>query len=175
MPDSPQLILFSGLPATGKSTLAQALSFEMLIPLFTLEGLRDRVLPQRLLVVGPSLHDYYAMVRSLAECQLRLGISVIVESLFPTGLSRQPFFDLADELHIPFRPVFTYCSDATLWRQRMMSRIAVKSDQQTDLGWDASMNISKSFENWDESITLFVDTVSPIEDNLKLIHAHVLT
>lgn len=175
MRDTPQLIIFSGLPATGKSTLAQALSCELQIPLFSLENLRDHVLPQRLLVVGPSLNDYYGMVRALAECQLRLGISVIVESLFPTGKSRQPFFNLAEELQIGFRPIFTYCSDPVLWRQRMMTRIAIQSDHQKETGWDIGSNIEKSFENWDESITLFVDTVNPIDENMKVVRAHILT
>lgn len=174
MDDSPKLILFSGLPATGKSTLAQALSCETLVPLFTLEALRDYILPQRLLVVGPSIEDYYNMVRALAESQLRLGLSVIIESLFPTGQSRQPFFDLADELQVELRPIFTYCSDIGLWRQRVLSRIDSHTDHHIAVGWDVSEEIEHSFENWDQSITLYVDTVNPIEENLQLILAHVL-
>src|SRR5688572_10856480 len=101
------LVLFSGLPGCGKTTLARRLAEQRNLPLLS----KDRV--QRVLrdseCAGAALLSYQ-LILDLADEQLALRVSLIVDAVFP----RAGFRDAANEIAVRnralFRPVVCVCS-----------------------------------------------------------------
>jgi predicted kinase len=74
-----KLIIFSGLPGTGKSTLASRLARELHMPLLCIDDLLGEVPPE----AGVEFWDSkVAILLRLTKVQLELGLSVIADSVF---------------------------------------------------------------------------------------------
>ncbi len=74
-----KLIIFSGLPGTGKSTLASRLARELQMPLLCIDDVVGEVPAE----AGIEFWDSKVTILfRLAEVQLDLGLSVIVDSVF---------------------------------------------------------------------------------------------
>jgi predicted kinase len=86
-----KLIVFSGLPGTGKSTLAEAVGRALHIPVFAKDWLEAVLLRSGL---EPTREDKplgftgYELLTVLTERQLMLGQSVILDSVAATGCIR---------------------------------------------------------------------------------------
>ncbi len=82
-----KLILFSGLPGTGKSTLAEMLGRELSIPVFAKDWLEATLVRSGLTSTSedkPLGFVGYELLSVLAERQLRLNQSVILDSVAST-------------------------------------------------------------------------------------------
>ncbi len=76
-----KLIVFSGLPGTGKSTLAESIGKEFCFPVFAKDWLEATLLRSGLKEDLKSLgFAGYELLTVLAERQLMLGQSVILDS-----------------------------------------------------------------------------------------------
>jgi uridine kinase len=66
----PTLIIFSGLPGTGKTTLARLLAVQLRVPLVRLDDMFD-IIPEHMLAhANPFWDDLMQIVLRLAEAQL---------------------------------------------------------------------------------------------------------
>src|SRR4051794_22796098 len=96
-----QLIVFSGLPGTGKSSLAEAVGRQLAIPVFAkdwLEGVLVRCQLQPASAAASSLgYASYELLTTLAERQLRLGQSVILDSVASPPVIRAEWQRLATQ------------------------------------------------------------------------------
>ena len=156
------LILFSGLPGTGKTRLSQALASHFGFPLFTKDRLQSRLRAQEL--AKRNTADGYLLILDLAEQQLSLGVSAILDGVFPLEGFRVRAKEMASQHHAIFRPIHTYCSDTTLWQERLEKR-EQNVPNWTPVGWEEVERIQPNFLPWDQSATLFLDAVDPFEAN----------
>lgn len=80
----PVLVVIGGLPATGKSTLAEALAKETTTPYLRVDRIEQAMVAWSALShpVGPV---GYAVAHQLALEQLQLGLNVIVECVIPVA------------------------------------------------------------------------------------------
>jgi len=104
----------------------------------------------------------------LADEQLSLGVSVVLDAVFPMEESRLAARDIAYRNSARFRPVYCYCSDQSVWRERMKGRQQYVPNW-TPVGWEAVERLQAMYEPWDPETTLFVDSLNDLEDNLVLI------
>ena len=116
------LIVFSGLPGTGKSALAEALGRELGIPVYAKDWLESTLL-QCELVPGneakPLGSAGYQLLTVLAERQLMLGQSAILDSVASTESIRSSWKQLVAKYDAQWRVIECICSDESLHRARM--------------------------------------------------------
>lgn len=163
-----KLVIFSGLPGVGKSTLADRLVQVLRWPLLRIDDLVIDIPAD----VGPTFWDEkVSILLTLAETQLSLGLSVIVDSIF-MGLDRVHAQELARKYGAAFRPVYCFISDETLWRQRVTQRVDMFQNPAVAT-WERVLHQREYFEKWDADTGLFVDAVVPIEQNNAKVQGYV--
>ncbi|MFY3386800.1 AAA family ATPase [Paracidovorax sp. MALMAid1276] len=117
------LIVFSGLPGTGKTTLAQALAAAR-----GAAYLRIDAIEQALCTVGggraPAGPEGYRVAYALAESNLRLGLAVVADCVNPLEVTRAAWRDVARRAGAPLVEVEVVCPDRAEHRRRVEGRRA---------------------------------------------------
>jgi predicted kinase len=150
-------IIFAGLPGTGKSTIAQELARRLDAVYLRIDTIEQAIRSAGILAsgaeVGPA--GYVAAYRIAAD-NLRLGNTVIADSVNPLKITRDAFKKVAIEAGVGFVEVEVVCSDSELHRDRVRTR-------QTDVEglvpptWEEIQN--HQYEAWDRP-RLMLDTAS---------------
>ena len=83
------LILFRGLPATGKSTLARGLAAHLRAPVLDRDVLKSTALQQCSDDRAAAVLSY-TQLRALVDDQLGLGLSVVVDAPFTQDAELEP-------------------------------------------------------------------------------------
>ena len=112
------LIVFSGLPATGKTTLAKALARQtgaLYLRIDTIEqALRD--------AGGAVGANGYRVANAVALGNLQLGNRVVVDGVNPVAESRQAWRDVAAMAGVVLLDVQVVCSDLAEHQRRAETR-----------------------------------------------------
>jgi predicted kinase len=116
------LVIFGGLPGTGKSTLALKLAGEtgaVYLRIDTIEGA---------LVDGDAARDVgeqgYRVAYAVARDNLRLGHTVIADSVNPLVITRDAWRNVAARAGVHAVEIEVICSDRAEHRRRVETRIA---------------------------------------------------
>jgi predicted kinase len=149
------LIVFGGLPGTGKTTVAKALAQKLdavYLRVDTIEqGLRSSTVLKT--DVGPA---GYVVAYRLAEDNLRIGRVVIADSVNSLQVTRDALLSVAEHASTKVAEVEVICSDAVEHRRRVERR-------QSDIeglklpAWQEV--IDRAYENWDRP-HIVIDTAS---------------
>ena len=117
------LAVFAGLPGVGKSTLAAQVAAALPATVLAVDTV-DFTL-QRYEVSEPRPgFAAYGVVAALAEVQLAIGHSVIIDAVNPVKAARQLWVDLAERMSVPLRVVEVICGDDAEHRRRVEARYA---------------------------------------------------
>ncbi|MEV4759181.1 ATP-binding protein [Micromonospora sp. NPDC049559] len=118
---SPVLVVFAGLPGVGKSTLAVRLGVALTAPVLPVDPVERALARQG--ITGPAAGlAAYGSLAGLAEVQLDLGLSVIVDAVNPVASARALWEDLAARARVPLRVVEVWCGDEVEHRRRIERR-----------------------------------------------------
>jgi predicted kinase len=156
------LVIFSGLPGTGKSTLAERLARELRLPLLCIDDVIGGV-PED---AGIAFWDSrVAILLDLIETQLRLGISVIADSVF-MNMDRNHAQELARKYNARFLPVYVSVSDDEIWKQRVTTRYNELNHKDV-ADWDRIQHQRERFREWKPGTALFIDSLDSVERNYE--------
>lgn len=114
------LVIFGGLPATGKTTLAKALARRLRATYFRVDTVEQVI---RDAAGSSSIDDTgYRLGYAFAEDNLRLGQTVVADCVNPLQLTRDAWKAVANRASVNAVEVETVCSDRDEHRRRVETR-----------------------------------------------------
>jgi predicted kinase len=162
------LVVFGGLPGSGKTALARAVADALAATFIRLDAIEVAISVAGLEPTGAPVG--YAVAHAVAADQLRAGRTVVVDAVNPVEVARAGWTRLADESASDLRFVEVTCSDVAEHRRRVESR-------QPDLPghvvptWAQVRELP--YEPWHEP-GLVVDNLGPIEAGVERILTSLL-
>lgn len=162
--------IFSGLPGCGKSTIAKRLAERLKAVYLRVDTVEQaiRAASEHPKEMGP---EGYFILYELARDNLRLGNTVITDSVNDLNLVRDNFRDIATSLDVPFLEVEILCSDRVQHRARVEKRVSdIPGLKVPD--WNAVMN--RHYEPWNRA-HLRLDTAefTPTQCVDKILEARI--
>jgi predicted kinase len=162
-----QLIVMTGLPGTGKSSLAEALGRAIGVPVFAkdwLEAALLRSVPTNTLTPPLLGAAGYELLTTLAERQLQHGQSAILDSVASIAVVRARWRELARAYDAGWRVLACVCSDPELHRARLAARRRAIPGW-PELTWADVERVASYYAPWREEL-LTLDMVEPLAENL---------
>jgi len=153
-------IVFSGLPGTGKSTIARALAAELGAVWLRIDSIEQAILASG--VVDGDMKDAgYRAAYAVAEDNLRLGRIVIGDSVNPWMLTRDAWRDAGLRAGVRVVEIETICSDANEHRRR----IEMRSNEVPGLALPSWQEVvERDYHAWDRA-RVVIDTAGRSVDS----------
>lgn len=115
------LIVLGGLPATGKTTIARELARLIGAVHVRIDSIEQAISESR--ISPASIEDAgYRVGYAVAEDNLRLGLTVIADSVNPWPLTREAWLRVANRTQVAVVEVEVECSDPAEHRRRVEGR-----------------------------------------------------
>lgn len=144
------LIILSGLPGVGKTTIAREIVWTMVATHVRVDSIE-----QALRHAGFEVRDEgYRVAYAVAEDNLRLGQIVVADSVNPWSLTRNDWREVARRAAVPSLDVEVVCSDLEEHRRRVESRTGDIPDHRLPT-WQQVL--ARDYHPWDRE-RLVVDT-----------------
>ncbi len=149
------LIIFGGLPGTGKTAIAQQLARELGAVYLRIDSMEQAI--RDCGVVSKSLDDAgYRVGYAVAEDNLRLGKTVVADSVNPLRLTRDAWISVADRARAKAIEVEVACSDPAEHRNRVETRSADIEGLRLPTWQEV---VSREYELWERD-HIVIDTAS---------------
>jgi predicted kinase len=165
------LIVFGGLPGTGKTTLSRALAQELHAAWLRVDLIEAATWRAGVAQDQPTGLAAYSVAFALAEVHLDMGTPAVVDAVNPVDEARRGWRELAASRGLAARVIEVVCSSESEHRRRVADRV---SDMPgfTYPTWEEMAG--REYEPWTEK-RLVVDTATETVDVcLSRIRAYAL-
>jgi predicted kinase len=158
-----KIIVVSGLPGAGKSTVAEQLSRTLSLPLLSVDPIEAAMWRSGIPKDATGIAAY-EVARAVADEHLQLGHSVIIDAVSPVEAAREMWRTLAHNYNIRLVVIECICSDASLHKQRIANRKR-NIPGMAEMTWERVEQRRKEYEPWQEE-HLILDSARNAEDIL---------
>jgi adenylate kinase family enzyme len=159
-------ILLSGLPAVGKSALADELGHRLRLPVFSVDPIESAILRAGLAPTFETGLAAYLVVEALTNAQLGRGQGAIVDAVNSVDYAKKMWLQLGARHGDLPRIVECVCSDQALHRARLASRRRGLAPSFREPTWEDVERRRLEYTAWTEPV-LVVDSVAPLESNVE--------
>jgi predicted kinase len=168
-PVSPVLVVVSGLPASGKSSLARPLAEYLRTPYIRVDRIEQAIVDWSALKhpVGPV---GYAVAHQIIGEQLTIGLDAIVECVNPLAVTRDAWVGTAEAADAAVVEVELVCSDQAEHRRRVETRM---SDVEGLIKptWDEVLQ--REYESWERPHLVLDTAATPVSVMIEQIEAEM--
>jgi predicted kinase len=167
------VIIISGVSGTGKSTLSNKIGEELSIPVFSIDLLKAFFIRTGMAENGwDSVRDKgYLLLADIAENQLKLKQSVIVDGVFARKEFRTMFLNIAKSQKSNFKIIECICSNLETHRQRILNRDRnIKG--LPEIEWNYVKRVKEIFIKWEEE-HLTLDSLNSVDENYLLARKYI--
>jgi predicted kinase len=163
------LIVFSGLPGTGKTTLARQLAARLSATYLRIDEIEQGIRDTKALTgdIGPA---GYIVAQALAESNLVIGNIVIVDCVNPVAESRSSWRAVSDRTGAVLVDLEIICSDLAEHRRRVEGRTS-DIPGLTAPTWQSVQK--HEYEPWLTNRLVIDSAVLSPEDGLATIASHL--
>ncbi|GAK70914.1 hypothetical protein RRU01S_14_01350 [Agrobacterium rubi TR3 = NBRC 13261] len=164
------LIIFGGLPGSGKSTIAQALAARLQATYMRVDTIEQAIRSSNSMTAGADVGSagYVALYRIAAD-NLELGQTVIADTVNRIEITRAAFRKTATDAQRAFLEIEISCSDPELHQHRAETRQSTieghisptwKDIQaRTFEPWNADLRIDTAVLSVEESVARIMDVI----------------
>jgi predicted kinase len=157
------LIVLSGLPATGKTVLAAAVARELGAVLLSVDPVDSALAAEGVRETGAAGRASYAVVGAMAEQNLAIGTTVVIDAVNAVGEAKTFWIELARRRGARLLAVETILSDRGLHRERLAGRVRAQAIAEPT--WEAVVLRGDEWVAWPFA-PLIVDSVEPFDLNV---------
>ena len=166
-----RLVVVSGLPGAGKSTLARAIGDELDATVLVKNIVEAALWRQGVGREQRSSQVAHEVLTSLAGSELARGRTVVLDSVATTEEGRADWRRLAQSLNARFLVILCVCRDENEHRRRLDGRQRGIPGW-PELTWADVERVRARFEPWTDE-RLILDAMDSFTDNLRRAIAHV--
>jgi len=163
------LIVFGGLPATGKTTLSRLVAQDLPATWLRIDMIEAAMWQSGIAREEPTGLAAYVVANALADAQLSLGATVVVDAVNPVEEARRGWRELAARHGVRLRLCEVVCSDRDEHRRRVEKRDSDLDGLKVPT-WDDV--IKREYEPWTEP-RLTVDTVHSRAECLTAVFTYI--
>ena len=142
------LVIFGGLPGVGKTAIAVGLARDTGAVHLRIDSIEQALRNSGISISGP---EGYEVGYAVSEENLRLGHTVIADSVNPIELTRAAWRDVALRAGTPFIEIEVVCSDLEEHRRRVESREPDIDGHELPT-WDEVC--AREYEPWEASVII---------------------
>jgi predicted kinase len=165
--EAPMLIVFAGLPGTGKTTIAKELARRLEAVYLRIDSIEQTMRDSG--AYNNLMDDAgYRVAYVIAEENLRLGRIVIADSVNPLELTRDAWLDVATRADVRAVEVELKCSNAEAHRMRVEGRVADVAGLRLPSWQDV---VRREYHSWTRGHIILDTADQSVHDCVRIIHA----
>ena len=116
---NPALIVMSGLPGSGKSTIAQRIAAQLLMPIFSVDPIESAMIEAGIQQGFETGLAAYLVAATLASEHLNLGISVVIDAVNAEEEAKHTWRELGRKYGLTPMVLEVVVSNQALHRRRI--------------------------------------------------------
>ena len=161
--DRTVLILLSGLPGTGKSTIADGIARARGTPVFSVDPIESAIIEAGIAASFETGLAAYLVAQALADRSLAAGLDPVIDAVNSVELARDMWRGLAAKHAVELMIIECVVSDERVHRTRVASR--QRGLALAEPGWDDVEHRRAEWTTWPEP-HLTLDGLDPPGENL---------